>query len=69
MYQLEGASEDSRKFAAVRTLLADYTQTTPQAMQDLARKYLQPGNSWRVAVIPQGQKLVQSGSADAAGSR
>lgn len=69
MYQLEGASEDSSKFAAVRTLLADYTQTTPQAMQDLARKYLQPGNSWRVAVIPQGQKLVQSGPADAAGSR
>jgi zinc protease len=36
---LEGASRDpSRKFASIRTLLADYTQTTPEAeMQALPR--------------------------------
>lgn len=58
MYQLEGATQDQRKFAALRTLLADFTRTTPGEMQALARKYLQPGKSWRLAVIPDGQKLV-----------
>ncbi|MFM5885288.1 MAG: M16 family metallopeptidase, partial [Novosphingobium sp.] len=57
MNQLEGASEDPRKFAALRTLLPDMTRTTPAAMQALAAKYLRPGKSWRVAVIPAGQKL------------
>jgi zinc protease len=57
MNQLEGASEDPRKFAALRTLLPDMTRTTPAAMQALAAKYLRRGNSWRVAVIPAGQKL------------
>lgn len=58
MYQLEGATQDQRKFAAIRTLLADFTRTTPAEMQALAKKYLQPGRSWRLAVIPDGQKLV-----------
>lgn len=62
MYHLEGASEDPRRLAAIRTLLGDYTVTTPAAMQELARRYLQPGQSWRVAVIPQGQALA-SGAA------
>jgi zinc protease len=57
MGQLEGASEDPRKFAALRSLLPDMTRTTPQAMQALAAKYLRRGGSWRVAVIPEGQKL------------
>ncbi|MBS0475511.1 MAG: insulinase family protein [Proteobacteria bacterium] len=57
MNQLEGASDDPRKFAALRTLLPDMTRTTPAAMQALAIKYLKPGSSWRVAVIPAGQKL------------
>lgn len=57
MNQLEGASEDPRKFSSLRTLLPDMTQTTPAAMQALAAKYLKPGGSWRVAVIPAGQKL------------
>lgn len=58
MYQLEGASEDQRRIAAIRTILPDYTRTTPEAMQALARKYLGKGKSWRLAVIPQGQSLV-----------
>ncbi len=60
MYQLEGATQDQRKFAALRTLLADFTRTTPAEMQALARKYLQKGKSWRLAVIPDGQQLVTS---------
>jgi zinc protease len=54
MYHLEGASSEPAKFAALRTLLPDYTRTTPEAMQALARKYLVPGRSWRAAVVPQG---------------
>ena len=57
MNQLEGASEDPRKFAALRTLLPDLTRTTPAAMQELAARYLKRGTSWRVAVIPEGQAL------------
>lgn len=55
MYQLEGGSSEPAKFNGLRTLLSDYTRTTPEAMQALARKYLQPGQSWRAAVLPQGK--------------
>ncbi len=57
MSQLEGATDDPRRFAALGTLLPDMTRTTPAAMQALAAKYLTRGNSWRVAVIPAGQTL------------
>ncbi len=57
MGQIEGATTDPVRIAAVRTLMTDYTQTTPQAMQALAAKYLAPGHSWRLAVIPEGQSL------------
>lgn len=53
MYQLEGASAEPAKFAALRTLLPDYTRTTPEQMQALARKYLVSGRSWRVQILPQ----------------
>lgn len=53
MYQLEGATSEPAKFAALRTLLPDYTRTTPARMQELARKYLQPDRSWRAQVMPQ----------------
>lgn len=56
LWQLEGASEDARRVALLRTLLVDYTQTTPEAMQALARKYL-AGQSFRLAIIPEGQQL------------
>jgi zinc protease len=55
MNQLEGATTDPSRFAAVRTILIDYTQTTPEAMQALARKYLDPQKSWRLAVVPEGK--------------
>ena len=57
MYLIEGGTSDPVRYRSVRTLLADYTETTPEAMQALAKKYLAPGKSWRVAVIPQGQVL------------
>ncbi len=57
MGQLEGATEQPARFAALRTLLADYTQTTPQAMQAMAQRYFGQNKAWRLAVLPQGQKL------------
>ncbi len=53
MNQLEGATGDPSRFGTVRTILLDYTQTTPARMQALAAKYLGQGNSWRLEVIPQ----------------
>ena len=53
MNQIEGATIEPARIAAVRTLLTDYTQTTPEKMQELARKYLDPSKSWRLAVVPE----------------
>jgi zinc protease len=73
MITLEGATEDPRKIRSVRNLVADYTETTPAAMQALAQKYLLRTKSWRVAVIPQGQALVTAmpgaGAGDSAAGR
>ena len=60
MNQLEGASSDPRRIAALGTMIPDYTRTTPEAMQALAARYLGKGSSWRLAVIPEGQKLAGS---------
>ena len=54
MYQLEGATADPSRFGAVRSILSDYTVTTPAQMQDLARRYLAGKAAWRLAVVPQG---------------
>jgi zinc protease len=55
MYQLEGATQDPSRIAAIRTLLNDYTQTSPEAMQALAARYLSPDKGWMLTVVPQGQ--------------
>jgi zinc protease len=55
MYQLEGATADPTRVAAIRTILRDYTVTTPEQMQGLAARYLQPGKVWKLAVLPQQQ--------------
>ena len=57
MIQLEGATSDPSRIAAIRTLLGDYTQTTPQRMQALAGQYLGRDKAWMLAVIPEGQTL------------
>lgn len=53
MFQLEGAAYDPRKIAAIRTILNDYSQTTPERMQALAQKYLKADKSWRLEVVPE----------------
>ena len=53
MYQLTGGAFEPRKFTDIRSVLADYTQTTPEAMQALAQRYLVPGRAWRLEVVPE----------------
>jgi len=62
MSQIEGATSDPTRISSIGTLLQDYTVTTPERMQALARKYLQPAASWRMAVLPQGETLGENGT-------
>lgn len=57
LYQLEGSTVDPRRIQMLRWLLEDYSVTTPVKMQELARKYFGGTPGWRLAVIPEGQKL------------
>ncbi|AXK43633.1 M16 family metallopeptidase [Erythrobacter aureus] len=68
LYQLEGATVDSRRVPMLRYLLADYTQTPPAALQALAQKYFASREAWRLAVIPQGQDLARSAPVGDAGA-
>jgi zinc protease len=56
MSQLEGATSDPSRIGTVRTVLTDYTVTSPQAMQALAARYLGKDNSWRLEVMPEGKE-------------
>ena len=69
LYQLEGATTDPQRIVLLRSLLSDYTQTTPEAMQALAQRYLAARPGWRLAVIPEGQELATAASPSAAGGR
>ncbi len=57
LFQLEGSTVDARRIPFLRSLLSDYTRTTPQAMQALALEYFGGKPGWRLAVIPEGQQL------------
>jgi zinc protease len=65
MNQLEGATYDPSRFAAVGSILSDYTRITPAEVQQLAQRYLVKDKSWRMAVIPQGQALAGAGRTNA----
>ncbi|HKX76999.1 MAG TPA: insulinase family protein [Novosphingobium sp.] len=58
MQQLEGATNDPVRINAVRSIMVDYTQTTPERMQALAARYLGVGRSWKLAVVPAAPALV-----------
>ena len=53
MSQLEGATADPSRIGTVRTVLTDYTETTPLKMQQLAARYLGKDRSWRLEVMPE----------------
>lgn len=70
LYQLEGSTVDPQRIGLLRSLLVDYTQTTPERMQVLARKYFGGTPGWRLAVIPEGEELaIRTQSAPAAAGR
>ena len=52
--------QDPQRVALLRTLLADYSQTSPQVMQILADRYLAKASPFRLAIIPEGQSLAQA---------
>lgn len=66
LYNLEGATQDPQRVTLLRTLLADYSQTSPQVMQFLAERYLAKGNPLRIAIIPEGQTLAAAPPASTA---
>lgn len=65
MFQLAGATHDPRRVGLLRSLLNDYTETTPAAMQALAARYFGGKPGWRLAVIPEGQTVAQPNAARA----
>jgi zinc protease len=69
MNQIEGATEDPSRYAAVRSIMSDYTQITPAEVQALAQRYLLRAKSWRLAVIPQGQTLATGAAGQGAVAR
>jgi zinc protease len=50
--QLAGSTADPNVLANLRSLLRDYTQVGPLELQLLAARYLVPGASFKVAVLP-----------------
>ena len=57
MLEMEGSSTDQRRILALPTLVQDYSETTPDVMLTLGKKYFGGTPGWRLAVIPEGQTL------------
>ena len=51
--QLQGSTRDPRRISALRTIMPDYTVTTPEKMQALAAKYLLKDKAWSFVVLPE----------------
>ena len=51
--QLQGGAAEPRKFGDLLSILPDSAATTPEAMQDLAKRYLRPDATWTMEVIPE----------------
>lgn len=56
MNELEGASSDPRRLAALRSYVTDTDSTTPAVIQRLAQKYL-ANIGWSLLVLPKGVEL------------
>ncbi len=63
MNLVEGSSIEPARLDQLGTLMADYTETTPERMRYLAQRYLPAGKALRIAVIPQGQQLAKAAPA------
>jgi zinc protease len=67
MNLLEGATQDPGRIANLRSLMSDYTETSPERLKELAARYLASRKGWRMAVIPQGEKLASGAKQKAMG--
>lgn len=65
LYNLEGAAFDPQRVALLRTLVADYSQTSPQIMQFLADRYFVKGVPFKLAIIPAGQTVAEAAAGGA----
>lgn len=57
MWQLRGSTRDPSRIGVIRTLLDDYSMTTPDRMKALAAKYLEARKPLEIAIIPEGTDL------------
>lgn len=69
LYQLEGAATYPSRLGEVRSILNDYSQTTPEAMQALARRYFAKDKSWRLQVLPQSLVAARDAGTEGNGAR
>ncbi|MEM1053675.1 MAG: insulinase family protein, partial [Pseudomonadota bacterium] len=70
LFNLEGASNDPQRIEYLRSLLVDYSQTTPTIMKYLAARYFGDSIPLKLAVIPEGQELAERlGSATSSAAR
>lgn len=53
MQQVDGGTVDPARIAAVNTLAQDVVRTTPEELQAMARKYLNPARDWTMVVLPE----------------
>ena len=51
--QLQGGAFNVKRISAVRSILNDYSVTTPLKMQQLAQKYLTDDGAWKLVVLPE----------------
>ena len=65
LYNLEGATTDPARVRFLRSLLADYSQTTPEIMLLLADRYFVQKTPLKLAIIPEGQDLAETPPASA----
>jgi zinc protease len=53
MSQIEGATQDPRRYNQVRGLMADYVNVKPEELQALAARWLTKDRAFRVAIMPE----------------
>lgn len=51
--QLQGATTNRARIAALRTILGDYSQSSPEQIQALANRYLDQDKAWKLVVVPE----------------
>ncbi|MBV7266661.1 M16 family metallopeptidase [Erythrobacter ani] len=65
LFNLEGATTDPQRVDKLRSLLSDFSQTTPEIMQFLAERYFGQRAPLKLAVIPEGQQLAEVSESNA----